>query len=148
MGIKGTILKNRIQNNKYQLTAQPGLIPITFTGVSGIEEELDTTELPDRTVASGGRTKPVEFEVRQPLHHKAEVAAMEAWFKEGQDPQAPTYQKVGTLIMFNESGAPASKFTLIDLFVYKRTMPDLELESDGDMAEVVWGMKANQVLTV
>ena len=144
MPIKSTLLPDHVQVNKYQLTVA-GLPPLLFTASSGLEEELDSVELPDRTTASGGRTKPVEFEVTQPMHHTIERLAMEAWYTEGKDPVSPTYKKIGTLIMFSQSNIIQVSYMLIGLYVFKRTTPDLELENDGELATIVWGMKADEV---
>jgi hypothetical protein len=60
--MKGAIAPDHIPVNKYQLLVA-GVIPLTITEVSGIEDELQTTELPDRTVASGGNRGPSEVEI-------------------------------------------------------------------------------------
>lgn len=145
MPIKSVLLPDHVQVNKYQLLVA-GLPPLLFTMVSSIEEELDTVELPDRTTASGGRSKPVEFEVTQPMHHTLERLAMEAWYTgETTDPVLPSYKKVGTLLSFSQSNLIQVSYMLIGLYPFKRTLPDFELENDGEMATIVWGMKADEV---
>ena len=79
--MKGQILPGHIPVNKFTLQVV-GLASITVTELSGIEEELQTTELPDRTVASGGNTNASEFTIMVPAHHSVEIQAMETWWRE------------------------------------------------------------------
>lgn len=145
MPIKSILLPDHVQVNKYQLIVA-GMPPMIFTAMSSIEEELDTVELPDRTTASGGRTKPVEFDLTQPMHHTLERLAMEGWYSaESSDPVLPTYKKVGTVLAFSQSNIIQVSYMLIGLYPFKRTLPDFELENDGELATIVWGMKADEV---
>lgn len=144
MAIKGVILPDHVQVNKYQLTVA-GLPPLLFTAVSGIEEEMDTVDLPDRTSQTGGRTKPVEFEVTQPAHHMIERLAMEAWWSECKDPVSPLHKKIGTLIAFSQSTIMQVSYMLFGVFPSKRALPDFDLDNDGDMAALVWTLKADEV---
>ena len=66
--MKGVINPDHIPVNKWQLIVV-GLPPLTITEQSGIEDELETTELPDRTIASGGNRKSAEFTIMIPTHH-------------------------------------------------------------------------------
>jgi len=145
MTIKNVLKENRVPVNKFELAIQPGIGSPTFTEMSGLEEELDAAELPDRTVRSGGREKAVEFEVTQPLHHDVELAAMEAWYIACKK-SLPGYLKLGVLIMFDEYGIPRRKFTLPNLWISKRTHSDLALDNEGEMGTVRWTMKTDQVL--
>ncbi len=90
--MKGEIQPDHMPVNKFVFQVV-GLIPLTVIEMSGIEEELETTELPDRTVASGGETKAFEFTLMMPTHHTAEQAVMELWLQESKDPVSPTYKK-------------------------------------------------------
>ena len=145
MGIKGTIQANHVQLNKYEL-AVIGLPTLVITAISGIEEELDVSEMPDRTRVSGGRTKPVEYDITIPLHHTLEQLALEQWFEQCKDPVDPEHKKLGTLTLFNQSGDPLVSFTLPDTFPTKRGLPDLELDNDGEMAAAVWSMSSDDVI--
>lgn len=145
--MKGVIQPDHIPLNKYQLLVV-GLPELTFTSLTGLEEELDVVSLPDRTVASGGRTQPIEFEVMHPAHHTVEQLAMEAWFQEGQDPVSPLYKKPGTLIITSLTGGNARTFSMPDLFVSKRTIPDFEFDNDGEMAEITWTLRASDMLPI
>lgn len=144
MGIKGVIQPDHVQTNKYDLRVI-GLPPLVITAISGIEEELDTTDLPDRTKATGGRTKPVEFDITIPAHEIVTQKAFELWFEECKDPVTPTHKKIGTLTTFTQSNLPLVAFTLDAMMPIKRALPDLEMEGDGEMSEHVWSMSADEV---
>lgn len=143
--MKGEIKPDHMPVNKYTFQII-GLIPITATEVSGIEDELETTELPDRTVASGGNRKATEFTMMVPLHHTAEQAALEIWFRESQDPVTPTYKKPCTLTHESLSGNHTRTFSLAGVFPKKRKLPDLEQKGEGELAQVEWTMSADDVL--
>lgn len=145
MGIKGVLLPNHVQLNKYDLRVI-GVAPLVITAVSGIEEELDVSDLPDRTKATGGRTKPVEFDITIPAHEVISQKAMELWFEETKDPVSPTHKKIGTLTTFTQSNFPLVSFTLDGLMPIKRALPDYEMDGDGEMAEHVWTMSADELL--
>ncbi len=142
--MKGTIQPDHIAVNKYNFSVL-GLVELTAVEISGIEDELETVTLPDRTVASGGNRGTTEFDITIPLHHAAEQAAMELWFRESQDPVSPTYKKPCTMTFVSVSGSGRRGFTLIGVFPKKRALPDLEMENEGEMASVVWTMSADDV---
>ncbi len=144
--MKGSIAPGHIPVNKYQLlfVGVPQLTPVT---ISGIEEELQAVDLPDRTKASGGNTGPSEMTIAIPAHHTVEILAMESWFAESQDPVSPLYKKAGALLM--QSGAilgPTRTINLIGVFPTKRKMPDLEMSNDGEMATYEWTLSIDQLL--
>lgn len=143
--MKGSIQSDHMPTNKYLLQIV-GLLPITATEISGIEDELETTELPDRTMASGGNRKASEFTMKVPLHHAAEQAAMEIWFRESQDPVLPTYKKPCTLTHQSISGNASRNFSLVGVFPKKRKLPDLEMKNEGELAVVEWTMSADDIL--
>ena len=145
MPVRGAILPDMMPVNKYQLIV-PGLPALTFTTLSGMEEELEKSELPDRTVASGGNTKAQELTATQPMHHTVEVAAMELWFKQGQDPVSPGYKKAATLIHKSNSGAILRTYSLIGMFAMKRKLPDLDMANEGEMAVIEWTFSVDAVL--
>lgn len=145
--MKGAIKEDHIPVNKYELLVI-GLPALTVTAVSGIEDELEKTQLPDRTMASGGNRGPGDWNMMIPMHHVAEQAAMESWFLEGQDPVAPTYKKVATLVHKSNSGAILRTYSITGLFPYKRTLPDLEMENEGEMAVVQWDMSHDDLAPV
>jgi hypothetical protein len=145
MSIKGAIDADHIPLNKYKLVVV-GLPEITFTKVSGMEVELEAVDLPDRTRASGGQTKAVEFTATVPLHHVTEMAAMELWFTQSQDPVAPGYKKAATLQRTSVSGAIIAQRSLVGVFPTKRKDPDNEMANEGELAEVEWTLSVDEVI--
>lgn len=145
--MKGAIQPDHIAVNNYELLVL-GLPPLTPTAIDGIEDELQTVDLPDRTTASGGNRGPGEWSMSLPLHHLVEQGAMEAWFKESQDPVSPTYKKVATLIHKSVSTSVLRTYSISGLFPKKRTLPDLEMENDGELALVAWLMRHDDILPV
>lgn len=143
--MKGVIKADHIPLNKYQLIIL-GLPPLTVTEASGIEAELQTVEMPDRTVATGGNLTASEATMMIPLHHKVEMAACELWFQEGQEPVVPSYKKAGTLRMLSGSGAIVASYSLFGVFITKRVLPDLELKGDGDMAAAEFTLSIDTIL--
>lgn len=142
--MKGAIQPDHIAVNNYELLVL-GLPPLTPTEISGIEDELQTVDLPDRTTASGGNRGPGDWTMMLPMHHLVEQGAMEAWLLEAQDPVSPGYKKVATLIHKSISVTVLRTFSLLGLYTYKRTLPDLEMENDGEIALVEWAMKHNDI---
>lgn len=147
MSVKGTIKPAHVPRNKITLLVVP-MIPITIVALSGIEEELETVVLPDRTNASGGNTKPGEFTIRVPLHHTLEQIALEEWYGEAQDPVRPAYKRQGTLLFQNISGLVIRSFSLFGIFPSKRSLPDLEMANEGEEAEVTWTLKYDEITPV
>ena len=147
MGIKAVLNPDHIPTNKYQLIIV-GMPAITFTTISGMELEVDMVDLPDRTRATGGNPKAVEFTAEMPMHHAIELAAMEIWMEEAQDPVSLTYKKAGTLIMTSGSGDIIKTYSMIGIFCSKRKLPDLSFESEGDMAVVEWTFQVDTLLPI
>ena len=145
--MKGAIQSDHIPVNKYELLVV-GMIPFDFTEVGGIEDELQTTELPDRTRASGGNRGPTEITVQLPTHHFAQQAAMELWYRESQDPVSPVYKKPGSLILKSISGGSLKTYSLIGMFPTKRATPDLEMANEGEMATIEWTISADDMLPI
>ncbi len=145
--MKGEIKADHIPVNKFRFSVL-GLLELTAVEVSGIEDELETTQLPDRTVATGGNRGPVEFSIMIPMHHSLEQAGMELWFREAQDPVLPTYKKPCTLSHLSLTGTGNRNFTLVGVFPKKRTLPDLEMANEGEMANVEWLMSADDVIPI
>lgn len=145
--MKGAIQADHIPVNKYQLLIL-GMPPLTPTEVSGLEDELQTAEMPDRTRVSGGNRGPSEFTIMLPEHHLVEQAAMEAWFRESQDPVLPTYKKVGSMVSQSISGNTTVTKSLVGVFPTKRVMPDREMENEGELALVEWTLSVDDILPI
>lgn len=142
--MKGLIKSAHISKNNFLLQVI-GLPVIEFVQVDGLEEELETVELPDRTVASGGNTKAVEFTAQVPAHHDVAVLALEAWFKEAQDPVSPTYKKTGLLLMKNIEGKVKRTYTLTGIFPKMRATDEVALDNEGEMALLTWTFSTDDV---
>lgn len=142
--MKGVIQPDHMPVNKYRLIVT-GLPDLVLTEISGIEDELETADLPDRTRATGGNRKAIDFTMMLPLHHRVEQAAMELWYREGQDPVSPGYKKAATLVHTSISGNTTASFTLVNVFPTKRALPDLEMVNEGEMAAVEWSMSADDI---
>lgn len=142
--LQGTVQSGHIPVNNYELIIV-GLPPIVFTKLSGFEVENEAVDLPDRTKASGGNRKPIEFTGMTFEHHTAERAALEFWFQEGKDPVSPTYKKVGTLIKRDIHGRVASTNSMLGLWITKKKTPDLDHANEGEPALVEWTFSADNV---
>ncbi len=145
--MKGAIKSDHIALNNYELIVL-GLPPITPVTIGGLEEELTTVDLPDKTKASGGSKNTSETEVELPMHHAIEQAAMELWFKQCQDPVSSNYKKDATLIHKSISGSTIRTYSLIGIFIMARATPDLEMVNDGEMANVTWTLSIDDILPV
>lgn len=146
MGIKGKIKPDHIPVNKYMLILETLPLIMTLTNIGAIEEDLDRVDLPDRTRASGGNTKAIETTIKQPMHHSAEVAQMEGWFEECQDPVSINYKKVGSLLGISLSGETIRSYALDGVFLTKRALPEWSMENEGDMAEIEWGLSIDDIM--
>jgi len=145
--MKGEIRADHMPANKFQFRVA-GLADLGAVTVSGIEDELEAVELPDRTMASGGQRKAGEFEIGIPMHHTAEIAAMELWFVESQDPVLPTYKKPCTLLHPSISGQSSRNFTLTGVFPKKRALPDLDKSDEGNMNVETWTMSYDNIIPI
>jgi len=148
MTMKGSVQTNHIPVNNFELIVV-GLPPILFTEISGLEDETQAVDLPDRTKASGGNdTGAKEFTGMMFEHHTVERAALELWFKQGRDPVDPLYKKIGTLIKRNIAGEVASTQTMTGLWITKKKNPDLDMANEGEPAMIEWTFSADSALPV
>lgn len=143
--MKGVLDADHIAVNKYKITIPALGVTLKPTEVSGLEEELEVSELPDRTKASGGHTKATEFTMKIPLHHLIEVAAMEIWYAKCKDPVSPDYKYAGIVQMTSISGNINRVYDMTGLFPSKRVLPDLEMANEGEMATVEWTISVDEL---
>lgn len=145
--LKGTMQADHLAANKFQLIVEglPALTPIT---VSGIAEELNAVDLPDRTRASAGNTNPTEIVIALPGHHETEIAAMEGWFDECKGDVAETYKKSATLVIKSISGAKQRAYSLMGCFVTRRSTPDLDMTNDGEQVNIEYAMSVDELLPI
>lgn len=135
MTLKNVIQPDHAPINKYEL-AILGLQKITFTKVSGMEQETKKTTLPDTTAVSGGETDPFEITAEIPLHHDQELQELEDWHDESKDPVTLTYKKPGSMTYKRSSGAIARSYSLIGAWVTKIKYPDTDM-SDSETPAMV-----------
>lgn len=143
----GDINPDHIPTNKYQFMVL-GLPPLTCVEISGLEVELVTSEMPDRSIVSGGQQQATEFTVMIPEHHIVEQAALQLWLQESTDPVLPTYKKVATLLSMSISGDVVVSKSLVGIFPKKFALPDREMVNEGELANVEWTFSVDQVLPI
>jgi len=137
--MKGVIKPDHSPSNKFAVIVVGLTVPqITPTTMGSLEDELNKAELPDRTAASGGESAPTELEVTIPVHHKGEMAAMEAWYRESKDPVSPTYKKAATFVYYTISGGVAAAYAGVGVFPSKRALPEQDMEGEGEMGVCTW----------
>ncbi len=146
--MKSVLLPDHIPVNNYKLIVVGGPPFLEFITIDGLEEELETVDLPDRTKASGGNTKPVEFTVTHPIHHIIEDEFLELWFQEGQDPVLPTYKKAASLIVTSISGLNFKTYNLIGLFISKRKTADLDMANEGELNVTEWTFNVDRIIAL
>jgi hypothetical protein len=147
MPLKASLQPDHIPVNKFSL-AIVGLVSFTFTTVGALEEEIDKVMLPDRTAATGGNSKPIEFTGTTPLHHTVENAALELWFNEAKDPVSATYKKFATLTLTSGTGAIKRRYTLLGLWISKRKTPELDMNDEGSLAVAEWTFSADSLVPI
>ena len=145
--LKRTIKPDHMPVNNYQLLVN-GFPPIVFISVEGLDEELETVDLPDRTARSGGHTKALSFSAKQPLHHTLEVAIMEQWYKDGQHPVKPDYLKNATLIFISLTHQHTKSYALKECFPHKRAISNAEMNDEGKESEITWTFRATEVVNI
>lgn len=144
MSLKGKIQPDHIPGNKYELRIV-GFPTITIISISGMETEVDSTELPDRTMATGGQVGTSEVEVVIPQHHTEENLAMEVWLREGKDPVTPTYKKQAVLTKTSNSGETSAEWSFSGTWIKKRSISDAAFEQQGDMATVSYTLSVDEI---
>jgi hypothetical protein len=147
MVMKGAVQPDHTPKNNFELIIL-GLPPILITEFSGLEQETESAEMPDRTVVSGGNVKATEHDIKTFEHHAVETAALELWRREGIDPVSPTYKKTGTLIKRSISGAIASTRTVTGVWIKKRTDDDLELANEGEPVMITWLLSIDKIESI
>lgn len=135
--MKMVLLPDHIPVNNFDLVVVGGPPVIQFITFDGLEEELDTVDLPDRTKASGGSTKAIETTATHPKHHAVEDAFLEAWFLEARI-VSPLYKKAASLIVSSISGLQIRSYNLIGMFPNKRKTADLDIGNEGELNVTEW----------
>lgn len=152
MPSKGYIKPDIFTKSKYWLII-PGMIGVngpelTVLSVGALEEEMEVIELPDRTRATNGHTKPLTFDVVTPAHHLEEQAQWELWWSACHDPVSFDAYRYGTLVQQSVSGGSTRSITLDRLFITKKSTSDLEMSNDSDYSTVTWTLSADNAFPV
>jgi hypothetical protein len=146
---KGELSVGYIPNNKFILSIpELGVGDLKIIEVSGIEQELETVELPDKTVATSGRAGIIEFTIKIPAHEDGSIAAINRWFMGCRGNVASDYKKDGTLTLQNTFGTTVSSWTISGMFPTKRTLPELNSSGAGDLTMAEWAFKADDVVKI
>lgn len=145
--MKGQIKAGHIGVNHYEFKVV-GVLPITFTTISGLVSETTAVELPDRTQASGGEELVGEFTAELPMHHTAEAVALDLWLAEGRDPVSPTYKKAATVISKDIHGDAKMTHAVVGCWVSKKETPELDMSNDGEMATITYTFKYDSVTRI
>jgi hypothetical protein len=144
MSLKRMVHADHMPVNNYQMLVN-GIIPIVFVTVEGLDEELETVDLPDRTARSGGNTKALSFTAKQMMHHTEEVNALERWYKDSQHPVKPDYLKNATLIFKSLTDLHSKSYALIECFPHKRVIPNADMNDEGKAAEITWTFRCTEI---
>lgn len=144
MSLKGRIQADHMPLNKFTLTVV-GLPAIDFLSVSGLESEVESVDLPDRTKATGGQIGTSEVTVSIANHHEAQLFAMEFWLREGQDPVTITYKKPAILTQLSNSGDATRTWTLAGVWVSKRGITDMAMENPGELATTEYTLMIDEI---
>jgi len=148
MGMKGQIKSGHMPANKAKIQFV-GLPPITAINHSELDSMLEVVDLPDRTRASGGQKKPVDFDFDVPMHHKEEQAALEKWHLDCQDPVAPDYKKTGVLIFPSiMRGITAKTYSLSGSINKGPVIPAGDKTNEGEEAVVKWRISIDDVVPI
>jgi len=142
--MKGTLQPDHVPDNSYVLMIL-GMPPLTLTSLGSLEDELNTTKLPDRTVASGGNREATELDIDMPMHHKVEQTAMEFWYRLCQDPVSPGYKKPGLIVYKTNSGGVGKAVNVLGVFIKKRVIPESKMDGEGEMKVVTWTFSIDDV---
>lgn len=141
---KGDLAPGYIPINKFSLSVTGLLTEMKVIEVSGIEQELETVDLPDKTVATSGRVGATEFTVKIPAHEE-QMSTLDTWWKDCQGDVAAGYKKSATLSLMDTFGAAKSNWSISGMFPTKRALPELNAANEGEMAMVEWTFKADDV---
>lgn len=140
--MKMVLLPDHIPVNNYELIVVGGPPILQFVTIDGFDWELETTDLPDRTRASGGNVKPIEFTAMHPKHHTVEDAFLQAWWAEAQL-VSPTYKKAATLLDYSISNIQVRSTNLIGMFPTKQKTADKEMANEGEINTNEWTFSAD-----
>lgn len=154
--LKNTIAGSHIPDNLFKLTPVYPPFPtgLTIIKISGIKEELENSDMPDRTWATGGQTKPISFTVEVPMHHAVEQIYWEDWYQAGQANQGvrDDYKRDCNLTNIPITGLTGSGFVRLwgisGVGIVSRELPDLDMNGEGKLTTIKYEMKADSIFPI
>lgn len=142
--MKQVLQPDHLPRNNFTLRVR-GMDDLTLIEMSGIEEEIDNVELPDRTFASGGHSKPFEFTFSIPAHHASEVNACKDWYADCQEPVADDYKKDATLVLTSISTRKTQSYLIEGMFLCKWKMSDMASDNEGEDHRIEFTAKGDKL---
>ncbi len=133
--IKGEALPDPALRGQFRVSFI-GMPPIYATKFTGLEFEIETTDLADRTRHSAGATGAGEAVCSGYLHHTIEAVAWEAWFDASRN-GSPGYKRDGTLEILGADGIPRAIYSLVGVWPKKWAIGDFD-KTSKDSVEVAF----------
>jgi len=135
--IKGQVLAGAAPRSKFRVSIL-GLPPFYATKFTGLESELETVELADRTMQSAGNTKASTADVAGYVHHAIEAAAWDAWWVQSQA-GAPGYKRGAVVEVLGPSDVPVAIYALAGVFPTKWSLGDLD-KTSTEATEITYSL--------
>lgn len=147
MPSKGSIQPGAAMTNQFQVVIG-AILPILATRVTGLDRSVKTANLPDQTWQSTGQVPALmSIEIDVPLHHAAEVLAMEG-LELLTVTGAPLYKSAAFVYVLDASGAVKKTYNLIGFGVTGHKVPELNAGNDGGMAVITFMCAADDSLSL
>jgi hypothetical protein len=158
--LKGRIPGGHIALNNFELLIGA---PVPYPGkpcitkISGIKEILEHVELPDRTKAPTGQTKPGNFKISFPLHDVPTRLYFEEWINACKAPVSPLSKRSGTVVMYSIYAGSlfgaitgSATYGLSGLFIEEadRMPKEFDMKNEGEMAEIELTLSFDNVYPV
>lgn len=143
MALKGIIPKDIIAANKFTLAVDGD--EYLITAITGAEETIQVTELPDKTSASTGRTEMSEITIKFPANVDESANFFNTWFQGCKDPVQPNAYKTCVVTAESTTGGTVRTYTYTGVFLKGRKTPDHALEDGGTMTEIEYTASIDEV---
>jgi len=118
---------------------------ITFTSISGLEQEIDAAESPDRTAHSTGIAKNVTLTVKCASHDDASISAMYEWYDECWGNVSEGYKKTGTLAFEDNRGIARKVYYLEGAWLKKFADDEAQMEESSKIHETEFSVSVDIV---
>jgi hypothetical protein len=141
--IKGEVLPGAAPRSKFRVFVG-GLPPFYASKFTGLESELETVELADRTMQSAGNTKASTADVSGYVHHSVEAAAWDAWWVQSQAGGAG-YKRAATVEVMGADDIPVAIYALAGVFPMKWSLGDLD-KTSTEATEITYSLSVDSVI--